>query len=402
MPILSNYHHFHGRHWESGSLHNYYAYRNVLAPHTGQPYSEALFMGVAGGVVLGYFTFAYVGFAPHVALLTRSTFAPMSTALARLGVVQELRQTNKAETGVANLLDTLEEGVPALVWADMWSLPYNAFAHNEGMWGMMPIVVYGYDEAANEVYIADRAGVGLTVTPAELATARARVKKDKFRLMTLDQPDPAKLVAAVRAGIGDCINLFLEKPPKGLDKNWGMKGYRHWADLLTKPKMRQSWAKEFPAGPKMYAGLYTAYSHWGVTGIRDDGDRGLYADFLEEAATILHKPELHEVAAMFRTSSAAWRRLATLLLPDDVQPFGETRQLVAKKTALFCAEGNAALPAIHQINEKLMIIHETMETAFPLEDRAVIDQRTAIAEQLLQISALEEKAVTVLRTLMAG
>jgi hypothetical protein len=159
MPILAHYHHFAGRHWETGTLHNTYAYRGVKAPHTGQPYSEALFMGISGGAVMGYFTFAYEGHDPHVALLTRNTFDPLNTMLARLGVVQEVLQTSKPERGVSNLLETLEDGLPAMVWADMWSLPYNALADEGGMWLMYPILVYGYDEAADQVWIADRAGV---------------------------------------------------------------------------------------------------------------------------------------------------------------------------------------------------------------------------------------------------
>ena len=95
MPTLANYHHFAGRHWETGSIHNYYAYRGVNAPHTGQPYSEALLLGISGGVTVGYFSFAYDGYAPHVALLTRNSFDPLNTLLARLGVVQEVQQTSK-------------------------------------------------------------------------------------------------------------------------------------------------------------------------------------------------------------------------------------------------------------------------------------------------------------------
>jgi len=146
MPMLASYHHFAGRHWETGSVHNYYAYRGVKAPHTGQPYSEALLMGISGGVVMGYFTFAYAGFDPHVALLTRNTFDPLNTLLARLGVVQEVIQTSKADKAVRNLVDTLADGLPALVWADMWSLPYNALPDEGGMWAMFPILVYGYTE----------------------------------------------------------------------------------------------------------------------------------------------------------------------------------------------------------------------------------------------------------------
>lgn len=401
MPILNDYHHFAGRSAETGTVHNYYAYRQVNAPHTGKPYSEALLLGVSGGIVMGYFTFAYAGYDPHVALLTRNTFDPLNTMLARLGVVQEVRQTNKPDKAVANLVDTLADGVPALVWADMWSLPYNTLSHDDGMWGMMPILVYGYEEQADQVWIADRAATGLTITRGELAAARARVKKDKFRLMTLDQPDPEKLPAAVTAGIWDCINLFTEKPPKGSANSWGLKAFRYWADLLTKPGQRQSWEKEFPAGSKMYAGLTTALSHFGVTGIRTDADRGLYAAFLEEAALILAKPVLHAVAQQFRESSAAWQTLKTVLLPDAVPLLAETRTLIGRKADLFRTKGQVALGEIVQINARLAAIRAQMATDFPLNAREVVDHRASIADQLLHIHDLEQKAISDLRAVMA-
>ncbi|MEZ4675416.1 MAG: DUF4872 domain-containing protein [Caldilineaceae bacterium] len=220
--------------------------------------------------------------------------------------------------------------------------------------------------------------------------------------MTLDQPDPDKLAAAVTAGIWDCINLFLEKPPKGSAQNWGIKALQHWAELLTKPKQRLSWEKVFPAGHKMYAGLLTAFDHYGVTGIRDNAERELYADFLDEAALLLKKAPLHEVAGRFRESSTAWRKLAEILLPDPITPFGQSRKLVQQRQDLFLTQGNAAQGTIQQINEELRTIRATMATDFPLTPSEVTDQRSAIAEQLRQIGEIELNAVTALRAIMAA
>ncbi|MEZ4733837.1 MAG: BtrH N-terminal domain-containing protein [Caldilineaceae bacterium] len=401
MPTLTNYHHFAGRHWETGTLHNYYAYRGVKAPHTGQPYSEALFLGVSGGIVLGYFTFAYEGHDPHVALLTRNTFDPLDTMLSRLGVVQEVLQTSKPERGLQNLLETLAEGLPAMVWADMWSLPYNALSPADAMWAMRPLIVYGYEEAADQVWIADRANVPLTVTTGELAAARGRVKQDKHRVVTLDQPDPEKLAAAVTAGIWDCINLYTEKPPKGSANNFGLKAFRHWADLLTKPKQRMSWAKEFPAGVKFYAGLTTTFSHYGSVGINGDADRSLYATFLDEASIILNKPPLQEVAQQFRASGEAWRELGRLLLPEAIPLLRETRLLLEQKQRRFVEQGGETTAERQAINERLQAIRSTMISAFPLSERDVTALCEGISTQVLHIHDLEKAAIHQLRTIMA-
>lgn len=133
MPTLKNYNQFDGLHWETGTVRNYYDYVGVLAPHTNKPYSEAMLMGISGGAVIGYFSFAYEGYDPMARILTRNTFNPLDTLLERLGAVQERKQTSSPEKGVANLIDTLEDGRPAIVWADLFSLPYNALPYDEGM-----------------------------------------------------------------------------------------------------------------------------------------------------------------------------------------------------------------------------------------------------------------------------
>lgn len=86
MPILSDYNQFHGLHWETGSLRNFYDYIGIKAPHTDQPYSEAMFMGISGGIVMGYFTFAYQGYDPQVQILTRNTFDPLQSIYERLEI----------------------------------------------------------------------------------------------------------------------------------------------------------------------------------------------------------------------------------------------------------------------------------------------------------------------------
>ena len=400
MPILENYAAFSGRYWETGTVHNVFAHRGINASHTGQPYSDAFLMGVSGGAVMGYFSFAYEGYDPHARILTRNTFDPFDTMLSRLGVVQHRMHTSKPDKAVKNLVDTLENGEPAIVWADMFSLPYNNPRWDDGMWAMMPIVVYGYDETADKVWIADRANVPLTVTIDELHEARARVKKDKFRVLTLDPPNPEKISSAVQAGIWDCINLYTEKPPKGSKNNFGLAAFKHWAKLLTQPKQRLSWEKEFPAGRKMYAGLINIFHDVNVFGKRGYAERDLYAAFLDEAAVLLNKPALREVAAHFRAAAQAWDALGPVLLPDGIAPFREARELMLKRRDLFNSQGNAALPQIKQIDDRLSVIKTEMETNFPLDEAGVVALREAIAEQVVKIHDVEETAVTALRNAM--
>lgn len=400
MPTLPNYTQFTGLHWETGTVRNALDYQGVKAPHTDQPFSEAMLLGISGGAVMGYFSFSYEGHDPHARLLTRNTFDPWDTLLSRLGIIQNVLHTTKPEKAVKNLVETIESEAVPIVWADMFSLPYNSLPWGDDMWAMMPIVVYGYSEADDLVQIADRSRTPLTTTPDNLAAARARVKKDKHRIITLDVPNLDKLETAVQAGIWDCIKLYTEKPPKGSKNNFGLAAYHHWVKLLTKPKTRMSWEKEFPAGRLMYVGLTSQYYDINIFGNDGRADRHTYAAFLEETAVLLNKPALNEAAACFRKSADAWADLSQTLLPDDVAPFKESRDLMDKRYDLFLNDGANSLEERDAITKRLDEIKVAMETEFPLSDSEVVAHRERIAEKVMAIHDVEKTAVETLQAAM--
>jgi hypothetical protein len=279
----------------------------------------------------------------------------------------------------------------------MFSLPYNNLPYDEGMWGMMPIVVYGYDESSDQVWIADRARAPLTISTSELAAARGRVKNIRYRLLTLEPPDPDKLPGAVRKGIWDCIKLFTEAPPKGTRNNFGLAAYRWWVELLVKPKARLSWEREFPAGAKMYAGLVSAFTDINTFGKDGNAERRMYADFLGEASQVLSNPRLVEAAGLFRRSADAWDELSQALLPDNTPPFGETRQLLLRRHHLFLENGNAALEEIKVIDQRLAEIKSQVAANFPLESPGVVHLREELSEQVMRIHDIEKEAVEALQ-----
>jgi hypothetical protein len=392
---------FNGRHWETGSIHNALAMQGVKAPHTGKLYSEALLLGISGGIAFGYFTFEYKGYLPHVALLTRNTFNPFQTILERLGIAQDIQQTNKAEIAEKNLLHTLESGLFPILWADQFSLPYNCLPANEPMWGIMPILALETD--GKSVTIADRSRQPLHLSMAELTKARGRVKDDKYRLITLDAPQTAKLASAVHKGICQAISLFTEEPPRGARDNFGFAAYDKLAELLVNKRNKQSWERFFPPGIRMYhalagspvqPGAYHWINTWGSV---DGADRGLYADFLLEAVQILKRPALKDAAEKFRESHKLWLAFAAALLPDDVPLLGESKKLIQKKHDLFINKGESALPEIEQINGKLNELLSRSESDFPLSNAQAADLRANLRDILLSIKTVEGQAVDLLQ-----
>ncbi|VAW30967.1 hypothetical protein MNBD_CHLOROFLEXI01-298, partial [hydrothermal vent metagenome] len=243
----------------------------------------------------------------------------------------------------------------------------------------------------------DRAPLPLTISTEALHTARARVKKDKFRVLTLEPPVPDKLPTAVQAGIWDCIKLYTEKPPKGSKNNFGLAAYHHWVKLLTKPKTRLSWAREFPAGRKMLAGLMGVFNdinHFGKVGY---AERDMYANFLDEASLILEKPALQEAAVHFRQSAKAWETFSQALLPSDVPMLGEVAQNLRQQQELWLNKGSEAAAEIIQLKEQEKTLLTLAETEFPLDEKGTEAFRINMVEHILRIHDIEETAVSTLR-----
>lgn len=393
---------FDGRHWETGSIHNALAAQGIKAPHTGKPYSEALLLGVSGGIAFGYFTFEYKGYLPHVAMLTRNTFNPFSTILERLGIAQDVQQTNKPEIAEKNLQNALDTGLFPILWADQFSLSYNAVEPKEMMWSPLPVLAAASD--GKTVTIADRSNQPFHVAMDELTKARGRIKDDKYRIMTIEAPQPAKLAAAVHKGICQAISLFTEEPPRGARDNFGFAAYEKFAEMLVNTRNKQSWERFFAPGARMYhalagshfqPGLYQWVNTWGSS---DGADRGLYADFLDEAAVILKRPALKAAAEIFRESHTLWIQFADAALPDDLPLLGESRRLIARKHKLFIEKGETALPEIKKINQRHQELLQESDAEFPFSGSQAADLRANLRDQLLKIGATEKQAVDLLQS----
>lgn len=404
MAMLKNYQAFGGRHYETGTIHNALAYQGVKAPHTGEAISEALLLGISGGITVGYFTFEYEGYLPHIALLTRNTFSPLDTLLERLAIPQEIFRTHNPQKGEQNLVEALEGGKPAIIWADMFSLPYNDLPYDARNWGMLPLLCYGHENGT--AYLADRSGRSLQVPTEVLSKARGRVKKEEFRVVTLDAPDWKRLQSAVTQGIWQCISLYIEAPPKGKRDNFGLAALQHWANMLTNTRNKHSWARYFEPGEHLWMVLAGDTVQLGAYSFvkrkaGNNAERGMYADFLNEAAIILQKPGLKEAATLFRESEKAWGELAERLLPDNVVIFKEAKTLLNRKQTLFIEQGADGLAEIREANTRLRALQKEAAVNFPLNETEVVAFRAKLAEQVLKIHDLERDAVGCLQEAMS-
>lgn len=401
MQRLTDYHQFDGLHFTSGYPHNVLAYQGALAPHTGKPYSEALIMGINGGICAGYFSFEYEGYDPHLHFLTYYPFMDEPGAVfERLAIARNTQQTTNPQKAVANVWNALAEGKPAVVWADIATLGYTELIQGDpDVYMVMPVVVYGYDSEG--VHLADRARVALVIPAATFEAARARIKKYRFRMMTLGMPDASRLPGAVEAGIRSCISIFTEDPPVGGKKarpNFGFNAYTRWANLLVNTKDAAGWPNRFAPGRRMVNGLMSAYKYLELYFTGGHGGRGVYADFLDEAAVILNRPALREVAGQFRACAARWDELTMALLPDTVAPLKQARELMRRDYELFLNEGIGSLAKRQQIQRDLAALKADLGTHFPLSEAEAKSLREGLRDRVLAIYDAEQIAIEMLQT----
>ena len=148
------------------------------------------------------------------------------------------------------------------------------------------------------------------------------------------------------------------------------------------------------AGSPLQPGAYQWINTWGAA---DGAERGLYAEFLLEAAQILKKPSLQDAAEKFRESRRLWLAFADALLPNDVPLLGESKKLILKKHDLFIEKGETALPEIRRINARLKELLSRSENDFPLSKAQAAEFRANLRDILLSIKTVEEQAVDLLQ-----
>jgi hypothetical protein len=406
--ILNNYRQFGGKHCETASLKNDLAYLGVLAPHTGKPFTEEMLLGVGGGIGVAYWLFEFEQ-TPFVFIGARySEKSPgpefLEEICSRIGARSTLAQTSSAKKGEEDLRSALDEGRPAIVWADMAALPYWALPP-EAHFGGHTLVVYGLDDKSGEAFIADRASSPLKVKRDELATARGSAYKPfppKNKLLQVEAPPGTvslqTLQRAIIRGISDCCRRMLNPPIA----NFGLKGLKKWADLVADPKNKKGWPSVFKPGLPLYAGLMYIFVSIEISGTGGSAFRLMYSDFLNEASNVLNQPELKQVAALYKESAGLWSDVGVAALPDSVEPFRKTRELFARKNGLFEKQGQQALDEMLAINHQLDEIRSQIKKEFPLDSKAITELLGSLKESILRVHDKEKQATTALKDSVKG
>jgi Butirosin biosynthesis protein H, N-terminal/Domain of unknown function (DUF4872) len=389
-----------GVHPDTHAIAGVLANRGVVAPHTGQVLSEAMVLGAGGGLGAGYILWEFKAHDSRSLVLgfRNSWQYPDRWALKtcrRLGVPAATRETGSAAKADAELRDAVGQGVPAIAWADQQLLGYRLLpAWLEGRGGP-PVTVYGIDDAAGVALVDDRNREPLTVGLDALAAARARVVSYKRRLLVLDAPaaelDIDRLRAAVRDGLAEQVEHLGQR-----SDSFSLPAFRKWARLLTDTGNAKAWPRVFADRVSLFDACLSVYENLEPRAGSGGGNlRGLYAEFLEEAAGLLEAPKLDLAAAAYREAADRWRQVAEVAVPADVEPFAEARRLTDQLQAQV-ERGDAGRPAAADTAARLWALRDRWRPEFPGGDRRAEALLPALAAAVTAACEAEEAALAAL------
>ncbi|GER21748.1 hypothetical protein NCCP1664_02450 [Zafaria cholistanensis] len=307
--------------YDAGLWHRVLTQAGVTHPVTGQPLSQALLAGLAGGIGFMVFTFEYAE-TTTVTVVTRAHPEPYTAnLLARCGVPVTQRTTNSAKQAQEHLDAGLDAGRAVVVRVTHAALPWvDGEAVEES--DSLDIAVVG--EHGDDYLVDDGSGALQLISPEQLAAARRAGRKDKHFSAWAPQalsPRVKVLRLNVLEAVGQTTGRLLgtrelEGIPAHFAKNFGVAGMRTWADRLRDTTTKKGWTAMFADearlrdGMAQLAGFLTSNRFSGSGGLR-----GLYADFLAEASALPGLAPLAEPAGAYRALAPRWDALAAAVDP---------------------------------------------------------------------------------------
>lgn len=395
--------HFPGTNPATAALRILLANAGVRAPHSGQPFSEAMLLGIAGGIGAGVFAFRYEkedfsSFFVAGRHRWEDDLAYLQNACRRLGFGNVVEETSSPAAAERQLRALLAAGGPVVAWVDAACLPHRHMPADWQGGGYHVVVVYAIDDTADEVIIGDLADGPIRVDRAAFAAARARIRKQKHRLLALDGSRPAPgdidLPRVVREGLAACHDGLTHARAS----NFKLEAFRTWSQRIQGGTGKDSWDSVFPRGRHLWTALTSTYrfiEHYGSGG---GLVRPLFAEFLDEAATALGDGRLAELGSRYAALGSGWSELAGAALPDGVPQFAAAKHLLDVQEEVFLSSDGRAEAAVAAWTE-MSLLADTAAADFPLDEAACATLRQSLQAA---VAALYDSEVDALRELGAA
>ena len=378
----------------------------VRAPHTDQPFTEAMLFGIAGGVGIGVFSFLYekANFASFY-VAGRNDWADdvryLTRAAERLGAKPAIVEGVKPSAQA--IAASVAAGQPCIVWLDAAGLPYKAMPAMFSGMASHVVVLYALDDAMKTARIGDLSDEAIEIPSDVLAAARARIKKDRNRVMTVRAGAAIPpLGTLVRAGLEACRDGLLgANAVGGSTTNFSLDALRVWADRLHGSRDKDSWERVFTPGARLWRGLTSINEYIEHYGTGGGLCRPLFAEFLAEAAAALGSASLRALGEQYAELGRAWSDLADAALPDTVPAMREAKEVLARRSEHLHSDGPPATDAVRAAWQRLDELAAGAEQEFPLSSTDIVDLRIELQRRVRAIHADEVAAHQALATAIA-
>ena len=343
MPTIATYRQFGGIHPETAALTNILAAKQIVAPHTGKPFSEAMILGISGGLGMGYILWEFQEhrMQHNIKVLVLAfqntwqyTIKYYEAVCQRLSLKFSIPETGNIKVATQTLHDALARSTPVVAWVDGASMPYMQLP--EAMKGHFGHFVAVCGTEGDNVLIDDLAAQPFKV-PADVFTgARARIGSFKNRLLVVEGAAAnINLEAAITQGIAFCAEHLSSN-----SESFSLPAIRKWAKLMTDQKNKKGWPVVFKDRRGLYSTLTSLFEAIEVQGA-PGGLRGMYNDFLLEAANVVNNPRLKEPAEHYAALAKHWHALAEEALPDTVPQFKRAKQVIRERQNVLLKGGEA-------------------------------------------------------------
>jgi hypothetical protein len=392
--------HFPGIVPAAAGLRVLFTHAGLVAPHTGQPLSEAMVFGIAGGIGAGVFAFHYEKedsstFFVAGRHLWQDEVAYTKGASERVGLSPVFVESSGAKSAEKQLLAALDAG-PVLSWVDMAHLPHRALpkAYSGMMYHL--VTVYDADPVGGTARIGDAADEPIEIPLAALAEARGRIKSQKHRILSLSgEARPLNLSRVVNDGLRACHQALTSLKMK----NFSLEAFKIWAERIHGSSGKESWDRMFPPGAHLWRGLTSIYEYIELYGTGGGLMRPLYAEFFAEAAEALGNPALRTLGEQYAELGRGWSALADAALPSEVPLFRKAKEALTSRSEITLSASDAT----EEMGKAWSCVGELAKQAresFPLTPAQAEELRQGLKARIEKLYEGEKAALRVLGAAM--
>jgi hypothetical protein len=362
-----------------------------LAGPDGRHPSEALLFLLAGGIGAGAFAFLYekedwASLFLGGRHLWQDDAAYLRTAGTRLGLKPVVREATAGKLAERQLREALETVGPVIAWVDAAHLPHRALPAQWSGAGYHVITVYAIE--GDHALIGDLTDDPVSIGLADLATARARIKKQKHRLLWFERSDTRRID---RAALGPALEACQTGLTRQRMRNFQLDSFADLAQRMLGGRGRESWDVIFPAGGRLWSALTSLYSYIEHYGTGGGLCRCIFAEGLAEAAGAFGEPRLAELSKRYGSLGQSWSAMAEAALPDAVPICREARDLLALKAELTHSGSEPA--EIRNCFDQLSRLERQARKQFPISAAGVAELRAELSRRLTEIHAEEVAAM---------